>query len=142
MNAQDIVDTIATKLGLDPGTAEKAAGIILSVLEHEASDTTSAAIFSKIPGAADLAHGHDVMAGATADSGLLGSLGSALGGVLGEKTGAMINGIAQLRSLGLDMSQIQQAGTTLIQQAEVAAGPKAVSGLVAEVPALKEHFGL
>lgn len=140
MNAQDIVNTVSTQLKLDPATAEKAVGTIFSVLEHESGGIASASIFTKIPGADALAHSYDVMAGT--EGGLVSSLTSLLGASFGEKAGAMVNGIAQLRSLGLDVSQIEQAGETLLQQAQGAAGPKAVNGLIDAVPALKGHFGL
>lgn len=136
MNAQDIVNTVSTRLNLDPATAEKAVGTIFSVLEHESGGVASAGLFTKIPGADDLAHSYDVMAGAG------GGLGGTLGSLLGQKTGAIVNGITQLRSLGLDMAQIEQAGETLMREAQDAAGPKTVSGLVDAVPALKGHFGL
>ncbi|PWK72810.1 hypothetical protein C8K44_105253 [Aminobacter sp. AP02] len=35
MNAQDIVNTVSTRLKLDPAVAEKAVATIFSVLEHE-----------------------------------------------------------------------------------------------------------
>ncbi|WP_378949988.1 hypothetical protein [Mesorhizobium sp. ANAO-SY3R2] len=142
MNAQDIVNTVSTQLKLDPATAEKAVGTIFSVLEHESGGVASAGLFTRIPGADDLAHSYDVMAGAGSGGGHDGSLGSLLGASLGEKTGAIVNGITQLRSLGLDMAQIEQAGETLMREAQDAAGPQTVSGLVDAVPALKGHFGL
>lgn len=143
MNAQDIVGVVSARLQLDPATAEKAVGTIFSVLEHESGGIASASIFSKIAGADQLAHSYDVMAANVSQGeGLLGSLGSLLGGALGEKVGALVNGMSQLQSLGLDLAQIEQAGETLIDQARNAAGPKAVDGLTAAVPSLKGHFGL
>lgn len=142
MNAQDIVNTVSSRLKLDPAVAEKAVGTIFSVLEHESGGVASAGIFTRIAGAGELVHSYDVMAGADGSNGLVGSLTSLLGASFGEKAGAVVNGIAQLRSLGLDMTQIEQAGETLLLEAKGAAGPQAVSGLVDAVPALKGHFGL
>jgi hypothetical protein len=146
MNAQDIVDTVSQKLGLDQATTEKAVGTIFSVLDHEAEGTRMAEFFGSMPGASDLAKRYDVMTPAANDGGssggLLGALSSALGGSLGEKTGALINGISQLRSSGLDAAQIRQAGTMLIQQAEKAAGPEIVGEVIGSVPGLKGHLGL
>ena len=83
-------------------------------------------------------------AGAAAGSGggLLSSLEGAVGGVLGEKAGALINGIAALKASGLDMAQIQQAGESLIKQAEAAAGPDLTNQVLDQVPSLKGHLGL
>jgi hypothetical protein len=142
MDAQDIVNTVSQKAGLDQAVTEKVVGTIFSVLEHEAEGTSASSFFAKIPGADGLAQKYDVMAAAPAGGGLLSSLQGALGGALGEKAGALINGIAALKASGLDMAQIQKAGTTLIQQAEVAAGPDLTNEVLGSVPSLKSHLGL
>ena len=145
MDAQDIVNTVSQKAGLDPAVTEKVVGTIFSVLEHEAEGTSISSFFAKIPGADALAQKYDVMAAGTgtgSGGGLLSSLQGALGGVLGEKTGALINGVAALKASGLDMAQIQKAGATLIQQAEAAAGPQLTNEVLGSVPSLKSHLGL
>jgi hypothetical protein len=146
MNAQDIVDTVSQKLGLDQVVTEKAVGTIFSVLDHEAEGTRMAEFFDSMPGASDLAKRYDVMTPAAnsggSSGGLLGALSSALGSSLGEKTGALVNGISQLRASGLDATQIREAGTLLIQQAEKAAGPDVVNDVIGAVPGLKGHLGL
>ena len=143
MDAHSIVTIVSQKAGLDQTVAEKVVGTIFSVLEHEAEGTTVSSFFAKIPGADALAQKYDVMAAAPAGGGsFLSSLQGALGGVLGEKTGALINGLAALKASGLDMAQIQKAGTTLIQQAEAAAGPQLTNEVLDSVPSLKGHLGL
>ena len=143
MNVQDIVNTVSQKAGLDQATTEKVVGTIFSVLEHEAEGTSVSSFFDQIPGADALAQKYDVMAAApNSGGGLLSSLEGALGGVLGEKAGALINGIAALKASGLDMAQIRQAGETLIQQAEAAAGPDLTNQVLGQVPSLKSHLGL
>jgi hypothetical protein len=47
-----------------------------------------------------------------------------------------------LQATGLTLEEIQQAGTTLIQQAKAVAGPNAVNQVLADVPSLKSHLGL
>ena len=145
MNVQDIVNTVSQKAGLDQATTEKVVGTIFSVLEHEAEGTSVSSFFAQIPGADALAQKYDVVAAGAAPGsggGLLSSLQGALGGVLGEKAGALINGVAALKASGLDMAQIQQAGETLIKQAEVAAGPDITNQVLDQVPGLKSHLGL
>ncbi len=144
MDAQSIVNTVAEKAGLDQAVTEKVVGTIFSVLEHEAEGTTASSFFARIPGADALAQKYDVMAAAPAGGGggFLSSLQGALGGVLGEKTGALINGVAALKASGLDMAQIQKAGATLIQQAQAAAGPQLTNEVLNSVPSLKGHLGL
>ncbi|TIS55156.1 hypothetical protein [Mesorhizobium sp.] len=144
MDVQDIVNTVSQKAGLDQAVTEKVVGTIFSVLEHEAEGTSVSGFFARISGADGLAQKYDVMAAGAAGSGggLLSSLEGVLGGALGEKTGALINGVAVLKASGLDMAQIRQAGTTLIQQAEVAAGPELTNEVLGSVPSLKAHLGL
>ncbi|MGX8013205.1 hypothetical protein ACVDG8_031645 [Mesorhizobium sp. ORM8.1] len=143
MNVQDIVNTVSQKAGLDQTTTEKVVGTIFSVLEHEAEGSSVSSFFAQIPGADALAQKYDVMAaGASSGGGLLSSLQGALGGVLGEKAGALVNGVAALKASGLDMAQIQKAGTTLIQQAEAAAGPDLTNQVLDQVPSLRGHLGL
>lgn len=120
-----------------------AVGTILSMLEHEAGEDRIAPLFGKVPGAEDLAHSHDVMAVSEGGGGgLLGTIGSAVNGLLGEKAGALVNGVAQLRASGLDVEQIKQAGETLLEQAEAAVGPDAMKKIVDAVPGLKGQLGL
>jgi hypothetical protein len=62
MDVQDIVNTIANKVNIDPLTTEKVVGTILSVLEHEAQGTSAETLFDKLPGSLELAQKYDVMA--------------------------------------------------------------------------------
>jgi hypothetical protein len=145
MNVQDIIYTISNKVDIDPTTMEKVVGTILSVLQHETEGTSAEALFDKLPGSRQLAEKYDVMAAGAASGGgggLLGSLTSALGGALGEKTGALVNGFSQLQTSGLSLDEIQKAGMELIDQARKAAGPKAVDQALAQVPSLKSQLGL
>lgn len=144
MDVQDIINTIANQINVDPLTTEKVVGTILSVLQHETEGTSATTLFDKLPGSLELAQKYDVMApdAATGGGGLLGSLTSALGGALGEKTGALVRGISQLQASGLSLSEIREAGTALIEQAKAAAGSKAVEQALADVPSLKSHLGL
>lgn len=145
MNIQDIINTIANQINVDPLTTEKVVGTILSVLQHETEGTSAGALFEKLPGSLELAQQYDVMAADTAaagSGGLLGSLTSALGGALGEKASALVRGISQLQASGLTLTEIQEAGSALIEQAKAVAGPKAVDQALADVPSLKSHLGL
>lgn len=145
MNVQDIVNTVSQQAGLDQATTEKVVGTVFSVIQHEAEGTSVSSFFAQIPGADALAQQYDVMAsGAAASSGggLLSSLQGALGSVLGEKAGALVNGFAALKASGLDMTQIQQAGEVLIKQAQTAAGPDLTNQVLGQVPGLKSHLGL
>ncbi len=141
MRIEDITSGIAGKLGLAPDVTEKAVGTIFSVIEHEAAPGASQAIFEHIPGAADLAHRFDVAA-ADPSLGIFGQLSATLGGVFGSKAVAMLTGLSQLESIGLDGSQLQQAARTLFGYVEQAAGPEVVTRLVSSAPGLMGQLGL
>lgn len=141
MPIQDLVNTIATQANLDPQVAEKAAGTVLSVLQHEAPEQ-AASLFAKMPGAAQLAQSFDVMAAGNQSGGLISSITGFLSGAAGEKVGALVNGMAALKASGLTVEQIQQAGTAVIAHAKQSADPQLVDKIVASVPGLKGHFGL
>ena len=98
MDVQQIVNTVAQKAGLDQATTENVVGTIFSVLKHESEGPSASSFFARIPGADALAQKYDVMAAAPAGGGFLSSLQGALGGVLGEKAGALINGVAALKA--------------------------------------------
>ena len=53
----------------------------------------------------------------------------------------MVNGVAALKASGLTADQISQAGSQVIGYAREK-DPQLVDQLVANVPALKGHFGL
>jgi hypothetical protein len=137
IGVQDIVSAVASRLNVDNATAESAVGTILSILDHEATGTKADALFDQLPGARDLAQRYDVMAGA-GGGGLMGMLGSALG----DRAGALVNGMAKLEGLGLSVAQVEEAGKQLIEQAKTAAGPDTVNEIINDIPGLASHFGL
>ncbi|MBM7331340.1 hypothetical protein JS562_51545, partial [Agrobacterium sp. S2] len=96
------------KTGIDSAVAERVAGIMFSVVQHERPDL-AARLFDKIPGAAELANANDVMARST-EGGLLSWVANAAGSVAGERIGALLKGLAALKAIGLTMEQIRQVG--------------------------------
>jgi hypothetical protein len=139
ITAQDIVDQVAARLGLDQSAAESTVGTIFSVIDHEADGTQVEALFDKIPGARDLAQRYDVMAPDPNAGG--GGLMDMLGSALGEKAGALLHGISRLKKSGLSVEQVREAGEQFFQQAEAAAGPGLVKEITDAVPGMASHLG-
>lgn len=137
LDVQEIVSAVASRLNVDNPTAENAVGTILSILDHEAAGTKADALFDELPGARDLAQRYDVM-NQPAGGGLMGMLGSALG----DRAGALINGMERLKGLGLTVGQIEEAGKQLVEQAKTAAGPDTVNEVINDVPGLAGRLGL
>ncbi|GAB1580948.1 DUF2267 domain-containing protein [Phyllobacterium phragmitis] len=142
MAIQSLIDGVAAKANIQPQVAEKVAGIVLSVLQHE-SPQISAQLFANIPGAQQLATANDVMAQGQSSSGggIIGTISNLLGGAMGEKVGALVNGVAALKASGLTEEQINAAGSQVIAYARQT-DPQLVDELVQAVPGLKGHFGL
>jgi hypothetical protein len=139
ITAQDIVNQVATRLGIDQPMAETTVGTIFSVIDHEAEGTKVDALFDKVPGSRDLAQRYDVMA--TDPNGGGGGLMNMLGSALGEKAGALLKGVSRLKEAGLTVEQVEQAGEQFFQQAKAAAGPDLVKEITDAVPGMASHLG-
>jgi hypothetical protein len=98
---QELIDRIVEKTGLAPEKAEKAAGIMLSLVKSQGDKNKVQQLFDAIPGAADLADRHG------ADGGKAGSLFNMLGGGM---MGGPLVAVTKLQSAGLNMDQIKTAG--------------------------------
>jgi len=127
---QELIARIVTKTGLDAERAEKAVGIILSLVRTQGNQQKVAELFSKLPGAAELAdrHGRDGSRG----GGLLGMLG---GGLMGGPLAAM----SKLQAAGLNMGQIKELGTETLSYAKAKAGEELVREVAGSIPGLSGY---
>jgi hypothetical protein len=85
LTIESFVDDVARRSNIDPAAAETAVGTILSVIQQEANSSKVAQLFGHLPGAADLAQKHAVVAGS--GSGMGGALSSLAGKVIGADAG-------------------------------------------------------
>jgi hypothetical protein len=124
---QELIARIVTKTGLDPGRAEKALGIMLSLVKSQGNQEKVGELFAQLPGAEDLAkrHGGDGSRG----GGLLGMLG---GGLMGGPLAA----ITKLQAAGLNMDQIKGLGTETLSYAKEVAGEDLVRQVAGSIPGL------
>ena len=130
MNLQSTIDEIATSTCLNATAAERAVGIILSVIQQDVDPKLSAQIFAKLPGAAELAAANMV----SASSG--GFLSSIAGSVLGAKAGVAAAGLTQLENSGLTLAQIELAGEKLLAYVKANAGTSLAGKIAGAVPGL------
>jgi hypothetical protein len=130
MNIQQVIDTIATKAGLDTAAAERAAGTILSVIQQEVDPQVAASLFDKLPGAADLAAANAV----NASSG--GYLSSIATSVLGTKAGVLAAGLTQLEASGLTLAQIEAAAASILTYVKTSAGGDIAKQVAEALPGL------
>ncbi len=127
---QELIARIVTKTGLDPKRAEKALGIMLSLVKTQGNQQKVGELFAKLPGADELArrHGGDGSRG----RGLLGMLG---GGLMGGPLAA----ISKLQAAGLNMDQIKQLGTETLSYAKELAGDDLVKQVASSIPGLGSY---
>lgn len=149
MQIQELVDAVSQRAGIDTATAEKVAGTILSIIQTEGEGNKVGELFSKIPGAADLASKYPLStAGSTPATN--GAGGGVLGGLLDKVTGSLLGagaasvlaGITSLAADGLTLDQIKSAGNAVLSSAKQAAGPDLVRQVAASVPGLDGHFSV
>ncbi|MBL8906803.1 MAG: DUF2267 domain-containing protein [Rhizobiales bacterium] len=124
---EELVTLLSQKTGLDAARAEKALGIMLSLVKNQGDKQKVEELFAKLPGAAELAaqHGGD----GAAKGGLLGMLG---GGLMGGPLAA----IGKLQAAGLTMDQIKLLGTTTLDYAKQKAGADLVRQVAGSIPGL------
>ncbi len=128
---QDLIDRIVEKTGLAPDVAEKATGIMLSLVKTQGDKVKVAQLFDAIPGAGELAdrHGGDGARG----GGLLGMLG---GGLMGGPLAA----VSKLQSAGLNMDQIKVLGKETLGFAKEQAGEELVKDVANSIPGISGYL--
>jgi predicted lipid-binding transport protein (Tim44 family) len=126
---QELVARIADVTGLDPAKAETGLGIILSLIRNHGEPDKVAALFDKLPGAAELA----ARQAGTRGGGLLGRLG---GGLMG----APLVAVAQLQAAGFSMTQIKSLGSEVLEYAREKAGDRLVREAAGSIPGLSGYL--
>jgi hypothetical protein len=127
---QELIARIVTKTGLDRQRAEKALGIMLSLVKTQGNQQKVGELFAKLPGADELVqrHGGDGSRG----GGLLGMLG---GGLMGGPLVA----IGKLLAAGLNMDQIKGLGGETLAYAKEVAGEDLVKQVAGSIPGLGSY---
>jgi len=123
----ELIARISTATGLDTAKAERALGIMLSLVKTQGNQAKVAELFAKLPGADTLAsqHGGD----GAGKKGLLGMLG---GGLMGGPLAA----ITKLQAAGLNMEQIKTLGSVTLGYAKEKAGDDLVKQVAGSIPGL------
>src|SRR5450631_1234237 len=103
MNLQSVIDQVAQAAGVQPPVAEKAVGIILSVLQQELDPAVAARVMAVLPGGDQLAQANAVSA---TGGGMISTL---VNSVLGRRAGICAAGFTALESTGLTITQIEAA---------------------------------
>lgn len=127
---EELISRIMTAAGIDEETARQAVGIILGFLNKEGPEDKMQQIFEALPGAAELVASREQQGGRR---GLLGGLGSMMGGGMGAM--AALN---ELTSAGLDMGGVQSVVKELVSYAKEKAGDDVVDEVISQIPGLSQ----
>jgi hypothetical protein len=130
MEMEELINRIATNVGIDPALAEKAVGIILGFLQKNAPAEYVGQMMENMPGAAELAATHAPQEGG---GGLLGGLM----GMMGAGGGVMALG-QQLMGEGIGMGQIGGLSKELFAYAQEKVGEDTMGQIVGSVPGLSQ----
>ena len=121
---QELIARIVTKTGLDAKRAEKALGIMLSLVKTQGNQQKVGELFALLPGADELAHQYG---GTGSRGGLFGMLGGPFAA------------ISKLQAAGLNMDQIKQLGTETLSYAKEVAGEDLVRQVASSIPGLGSY---
>ncbi|HEY8334674.1 MAG TPA: DUF2267 domain-containing protein [Tardiphaga sp.] len=117
----ELIEQLASKVGIDKAVAEKTIGIILGFLRNEGPSDQVQALIDKIPGAE----------AAIESSGTSGGLGGLMGG------GLMALG-SKLMGLGLGMGEIQSVARELFKFGRDKIGADQMGEIIAGTPGLSQ----
>ncbi|MGB7206828.1 MAG: DUF2267 domain-containing protein [Anderseniella sp.] len=128
---QELIDRVVAKTQLSPEKAEKAVGIMLSLVKTQGDKAKVQQLFDAIPGAAEIAqlHGGDGARG----GGLMGMLG---GGLMGGPLVA----VTKLQSIGLNMDQVKVLGKETLMYAKEKAGSDLVKEVANSIPGISGYL--
>ena len=127
----ELTGKVADNLNIDHDKAERAVGIMLSLVQSHGDQNKVGELFDKIPGAGELAAQYGSEEGRS--GGLFGMLG---GGLMGAPLAAL----AKLQSTGLSMEQIKLLGKTVLGYAKDNAGEDLVREVTASIPGLNSYL--
>ncbi len=128
----ELIAAVAGKLGVDAATAEKAVGIMLSLVQSNGDADKVAQLFEAMPGAAELAQSQAESSSA-GGGGLLGKLA---GGVMGGQLAA----VGKLQAAGFDSEQMKVLGHEVLTHAKQSAGEDLVREVTSSIPGLDRYL--
>lgn len=130
----EMIVFISRKLGITESMAREAVKVLLQFAQKQVAGTELETLLAKIPGAAALA-AEAPAAGENTNplGGLIGGMGSLLGGQAGHAAKAL----AALQAAGLPTSQIGPFVQAFVEKGREVAGPETVDAVLKKIPALE-----
>jgi predicted lipid-binding transport protein (Tim44 family) len=122
---QDLIAKIMAATNIDVDKAQKAVGILLTLVATQGNKPKVTELFAKMPGAEELVAAHG-------------------GGFMGKLAGGLMGGplamITKLQAIGLNVDQIKQVGTLTLDHAKNVAGVEAVREAASNIPGLNSYI--
>lgn len=137
---QDLVQLLASKLGIDKSIAEKATGVALTFLKDKLDDTMFGELLAKLPGAASLI-GQSGEGSSGGGGGLMGSLLGAASSAIGGQAGDTLELAGKLKETGLDANQFGDFGAMVTDYIKDKAGDDLFGKVLENVPELAKLTG-
>jgi len=125
----DLIQTIASDVGIEPALARTAVEIIINFLHRDGPQPLVGELIDKFPGATALLRQED--------GGGKGFLAGKLSGLFGGGMGAMA-ALNELTDAGLELDQVQQVTRLVIDFARQHAGDDVVDEVVGRIPGLSQ----
>lgn len=128
---EQLISKITAAAGIDAEKAQGAVGVVLGFLQKEGPADAVGELLGKIPGAQGLIEKSGDDAGG-------GGLMGAVGGLMGGGAGGIMGLVGQLQGMGLDMTQMQEVGKTLISHGKDLVGEDTMAKITSSVPGLDQ----
>ncbi len=129
----ELISKITEVTGLDGEQARNAVGTVLGFLQKEGPGEAVGQMLEKIPGAEGL-----IASASEAGEGDSGGLMGAIGGLMGGGAGGIMELVGKLQGMGLDMSQMQGLGRTLIDHGKELVGEDTMAAITSAIPGMDQ----
>lgn len=134
----DLIQQLIAKLGIDASVAKTATDKAMAFVKENAGGELFDKIGGAVPGANEAAAAGAAAEGdQEASGGVLGSLAGMASGLLGGSAGSAVELGSSLSSAGLDVSQIGDFASTIVEYLKEKVGPDVVDQMLEKVPPLK-----
>lgn len=138
----ELIEKLASQLGIDKSTAASAAGKAMAMVKENAGDDLFQKMSGMIPGLSDSAEaGAAEAADESGGGGLMGAISGLAGGLLGDSAGDAAKMTQSLTSSGLEMGQLGGFAATVVEFLKDKLGDDLLQQVLSKVPALKGLLG-
>ncbi len=129
----EFIQLITKQMGISADDSRSATGSILKLIKDQLDDKTFSQLSDKLPGIQALVSGSQETAGS---GGLLGSLTSLAGSMLGDKAKSVADITAALMKAGISLDKIPQYLTMLMDFLKSKLGNELFASVAAKLPDL------